>query len=374
MKICYSGPKNLHTERWVTFFAHRGHEVHLIVDEPVAYEGVIVHSLDLKQEKSIGYFVRKLKGLKRALREIRPDLLHTHYITGEGYVSALAGFHPYVVSIWGNDIYLRPHTRFEEKWFTRFVLKRADLITADSHDQIDAAVRLGADRRKGRVIQWGVDLDTFRPTDGEEVRARLGIGTAPLVLSQRKFLPMYHIDVILHAFTDILRTLPDANMIITGSGVYEEDIRSLVARLELEPRVHFTGYVPYDQLPAYISAADVSVSVPSSDGTAMTLLEAMACGTPLIVSDLPSNREWIQDGVNGFVVPVGDRAKLADRLLTLLADPPLRERFRAYNLSLVRRRANRNVHMELMEAIYAALIEGQPIPDHPVEPDALASG
>lgn len=356
MKICFTGPKNLHTERWVTYFAQQGHEVHLVIDEPVDYEGVIVHALHLKQKKSPQYFLKKFFGLRRVLRQIQPDVLHTHYITGEGYVSALAGFHPYVVSIWGNDIYLRPHQGLDERLFTQFVLKRADLITADSQDQIDAAVDLGADRRKGAVIQWGVDLKTFRPDASSEVRTRLGIGDAPIIISQRKFTPLYNIDIIVQAFRDLLQEIPDARMIITGGGANEEDIKALVQQLDLSPYIHFTGYVPYNDLPLYIAAADVSVSVPSSDGTAMTLLEAMACGVSLIVSDLPSNREWIEDGVNGIIVPVRDQAILTREMVGLLRDYDRRRAFRNHNLKIVRDRADHEVNMQKMESIYRQLI------------------
>ena len=363
MKICFTGPKNLHTERWVTYFARQGHEVHLVIDEPVDYEGVIVHSLGLRQQKSLSYFVKKWFGLKKVLHAIKPDILHTHYLTGEGYVSSLTGFHPYVVTIWGNDIYLRPHVGRDERWFTQFVLKRADLITADSQDQIDAAVRLGADPGKGRVVQWGVDLKTFRPEAVSDVRERLGFGDAPVVISQRKFDPLYNIDVVIAAFGDVLDVLPNARLILTGSGQYEPDIRDLVRRSGLDASVHFTGYLPYNDLPLYLVAADISVSVPSSDGTAMTLLEAMACGVPLIVSDLPSNREWIQDGVNGFIVAVRDKEGLAQRMVQLLQSPPLRACFRQANLAQVRLRADHEVYMRYMETLYQNLIQGRPLPE-----------
>lgn len=368
MKLCYTGPANLHTERWVTYFARHGHEVHLVIDEPVDYEGVVVHALHLEKKKRPGYFLKKLARLKKILREIQPDLLHTHYITGEGYISALTGFHPYVVTIWGNDIYLRPHEGFEERLFTRFVLRRADLITADSQDQIDAAIRLGAERTKGRVVQWGVDLNAFRPGAPSDVRARLGIGDAPAIISQRKFTPLYNIDLIIQAFADLRSALPGAHLIMTGSGWDEPELRAMTERLGLARCVHFTGYVEYTDLPKYLAASDVAVSVPSSDGTAMAILEAMACGVPLIVSDLPSNREWIEDGVNGFIVPVRNKEALTRRLLDMLQQPHLRKKFGETNVRIVRERADHDAHMRNMETYYYDLVNryaSKAVPESP---------
>ena len=209
MILCFNGSKNLHTERWVTYFAKCGHDVHLIVDEPVEYEGVTTHCLNLKVKKSPSCFFKKLFKIRRIIKEINPDILHSHTIKTEGYIGAMTRFHPFVVTIWGVDIYIRPHQRIDELLFTKLVLKRADLITADSQDQIDEAVRLGRNMKKSAVIQWGVDLNVFKPIDASGVRKELGFGDAPVVISPRKFLPLYNIGVIVHAFQDALNTCPD---------------------------------------------------------------------------------------------------------------------------------------------------------------------
>ena len=357
MILCFNGPKNLHTERWVTYFARCGHEVHLVIDEPVEYEGVIVHCLHLKLNKNPLYFLKKLFGLKRIIKEIQPDLLHSHYITGEGYIGALTGFHPYVTSIWGTDIYIRPHKGIDEKLFTKFVMKRSDLITADSQDQIDAAVDLGASPDKCRVVQWGVDLRMFRPAVASDVRSRLGIGNSPVVISQRKFQSPYNIDIIVQAFSNTLAILPAAHLILTGAGFDEAKVRDQVHHLGIEANVHFTGYLPYDDLPLYLNTADIAISIPSWDGTAMAILEAMACGVPLIVSDLASNREWIEDGKNGYIVQPRDHEQLTDRMIELLQDRACRERLSSQNVQIIQERADHEKHMARMETYYQELCE-----------------
>lgn len=354
MVICYNGPKNLHTERWVTYFARQGHEVHLVIDQPVSYEGVHVHCLDLELKKSPVYFLKKLRGLKAVLKEVHPDILHSHYITGEGYIGALTGFHPFVSTIWGTDIYVRPHSRYDEKVFTKLVMRRSDLITADSADQVEAAVTLGADPAKCRVVQWGVDRSTFRPSDQAAARAQLGLPDQPTVISQRKFQPLYNIPTIVTAFRETLSKV-DARLVLTGGGFDEEEVRALVGRLGIEEHVHFTGYVPYDDLANYLNAADIAVSVPSWDGTAMAILEAMACGVPLVVSNLASNREWIEDGINGFIVEPEDAVSLSERMTKLLTDQNLRSEFSRKNVQVIRERADHEIHMAQMERYYEEL-------------------
>ncbi|MEE2709742.1 MAG: glycosyltransferase [Gemmatimonadota bacterium] len=355
MKLCFNGPQNLHTERWVTYFANHGHEVHLVIDEPVSYEGVNVHCLHLELSKNPLYFLRKLLGLKRVIKEIQPDLLHSHYITGEGYIGAMTGFHPFVSTIWGTDIYVRPKKGIDEKLFTRFVMKRSDLITADSQDQIGAAVELGAAQDKCRLVQWGVDLNTFRPRVASDVRSRLAIGDGPVVISQRKFQPLYNIDIIVQSFSNVLKVLPNAHLVLTGDGFDEIKVRDQVSRLRIDANVHFTGYLAYGDLALYLSVADISISIPSWDGTAMAILEAMACGVPLIVSDLASNREWIEDGKNGYIVQPRDHERLTVKMIELLKDRTTRERFSSQNVGIVRERADHEKHMARMETYYREL-------------------
>ncbi len=112
-------------------------------------------------------------------------------------------------------------------------------------------------------------------------------------------------------------------------------------------------------LPAILNAADIAVSIPSSDGTAMSVLEAMACGVPLIVSDLPSNHEWITPGVNGEVVPVGDQKELTEKMINLLRDTDMRERYSEMNVQTISDRADHDKHMAQMEVYYRDLCENR---------------
>ena len=116
----------------------------------------------------------------------------------------------------------------------------------------------------------------------------------------------------------------------------------------------FPGAVPHEDIPSYLSAADAYIALPESDATSVALLEAMASSLPVIVSDLPSNREWITDGDNGFLIPTGDRAGLIEKILVLIENGNLRKRMGKKNQRLVQKKADHGRHMIQMNEIYSA--------------------
>ncbi len=124
----------------------------------------------------------------------------------------------------------------------------------------------------------------------------------------------------------------------------------------LEGVVRFVGAVAPEQMPAWLRAADVYVSNSWSDGASLSLLEAMACGLPAVVTDVPALLEWVSDGVNGLVVRRGDSLGLADAILRLLADEPLRRRMGQQNAAIAAARADWTANFQRLEAIYQQLV------------------
>jgi len=354
MRIAYlSIGGHIHTERWLTHFVERGHEVHLLTVQPAPIEGVEIHDIRTGIPVKPLHYAVALRAVRRILARLEPDLLHTHFLTGYGYWGAFSGFHPFVLTVWGDDVYLTPGQSFLKGKLARFALRRADLITGDSRDILDHAVRMGADPGRCEVVQWGVDLQSFRPDAPSDVRERLGIPRdAPVVISIRSFTqPYYNIDVILRAVPRILAERPATRFIFAGNEGDDAGFRRLANDLGIDERARFVGRIPHEELPAYLVASDVFLTVPSVDATAVSLLEAMACGTPVVVSSLASALEWVEDGSSGLVVPPLDRKALEDAILSLIDDPGLRRRLGEESARIVGERADHRVHMARMEEL-----------------------
>ena len=374
LKICYIAPWNgVHTQRWLRYFARKGHLVHLISDNPCKckeLEGVVLHNFSFKNEKIIKKISQKLYLFMREqkaiwlLKMIKPDILHAHFLVDYGWLGAKTGFHPFVLTLWGSDIYIYPKQSKENEAKAKFVLSKADLVTSPSQDLRRVAIGLGASPDNYYIILWGVDLSRFNTQiDGDEVRKNLNIKSGdPVVLSLRSFKPLYNIDIIIQAIPYVLNEIPYAKFILINNlkgsyGDEERKIRELADRLKIGDAVKFVSAVEHEELPKYYRACDVYVSVPSSDGCSVSLLEAMACGIPPIVSDLPSPKEWVKDGESSCVVPVRDPIALAHAIISLLKDKEKQRLFAQRNLILVKEKADHYVHMQHMEELYFKLVK-----------------
>lgn len=364
--------RHLHTERWIRWFVEQGHECHLLTVQPGPIEGVTVH--DIRSDaptKPLRYW-KSLGTVKSILRDVAPDLLNTHFLTGYGYWGDFSGFRPNVLTVWGDDVYVTPHENALKKWLARRAIAHADAITGDSRDILQGCVALGADAGNCYEILWGVDFEQFRPDRSQSVREELGIpDDAPVIFSPRSFTQAYYnLDVIVDACVRLRARRPDAHFVFAG---YEGDPEPFVRSAReagLNENTHFVGRIPHDRFGEYLVATDVFVSVPSVDATAVSLLEAMACGTAIVISSLPSSVEWIDDDVHGLVVPPRDVDALARALERLVEDEGLRTRLGNAAHERARAVADHGVNMRRAEAIYEHLVEGRPLPDEVV---ALAS-
>jgi len=199
-----------------------------------------------------------------------------------------------------------------------FILRAADAIVVTSNDYAASsflAPRLSALQRQLTVIPAGVDLAEFSATgDRSTARRRVNLPDAPTVFFLAR-LDRAHYFKGLHLLIDAVARLPDAVLVVGGDGEWRGEYEAR-AHASLGSRAHFIGDVPDELLPTYYRAAN-AVAVPSVDRTeafGLVLLEALACGTPVVASRLPGVRTLVDDGRTGYLVEPGNIDELADRL------------------------------------------------------------
>lgn len=371
MKICYLADANsVITEKWVNYFAGKGHEIHVItklietdwVGEGYAH-GIRLHPLAKilpRQLPKEGYvnILPEFIHIRRLINLIRPDILHAHAISAYAYMAAASGFHPLVMSVWGSDVLLEPKSRFN-RFLTRYALKRADLITCNGEHLMAEATKLGADCNNIKLIYHGVDTAKFSPGRSKAILEKLGLTESPVVISIRKLRPVYHIEMLIRSIPLVLEQIPQVNFVIASDGEQMGDLQRLAASLNVSDAVRFIGWVPPDMLSAYLASSDIYVSTSLSDGTSISLQEAMACELPPVVTDIPANREWIKDGDNGYLVAIDDIRTMAERITGLIANRELREEFGRKSRQTVMDRAELEREMSKMEKLYEGLLAGK---------------
>jgi len=294
---------------------------------------------------------------KRLVRNINPDIIHAHYITDTALLGAASGFHPFVVTVWGSDVLIAPHQSKVSKWIAKYVLKRADLITCDAEHIQEPLVELGADPRKINLILFAVDTRKFKPGEkNERLREELGILNSPTILSLRHLEPLYDIETLIASIPLVLEEIPEATFVLLGKGSQEAKLKGLSKSLGVSDSVRFVGQVPEDEVSKYLTSVDICVSTALSDSGPGGIIEAMACELPVITTDFGDNRQWVEDGVNGFIIPLRSPQVLASRIVHLIRNPDIRQKFGQINRQIIEERNNWEKEMGKMEKLYEELI------------------
>jgi L-malate glycosyltransferase len=290
-----------------------------------------------------------VRWIRQLCEELRPTVVHAHWLCGFAALAALARATPLVAMAWGSDVFRADRV---QTLGNRIALRGARVAVADSRALVERMIVLGADPERTVLINWGVDLAAFAPANGDRdgLRERLGLGPGPVVLSPRSLMPVYNPETILAAFERVAARHPDAQLVLKHMGTHPPAIEAE----RLGDRVRIVGHVPYEQMADYYRAANVCVSIPSSDSSPRSVWEAMACGCPVVVSDLPWVRELIQPGRDALVVPIAAEA-VGDAIAGLLDAPDRARALGAGGRALAEAHHDRTVEMDRLAAVYDAV-------------------
>lgn len=372
MKICFiMGVITAHMKNWTEWFADNGHEVHIILTSPIKSPITVKKNIQLHRvNPDDWHFLIKILPFKskwaylllyrELIKEIDPDIVHGQDITVTGLPTAFSGNYPKAVSAWGSDVLIHPKKSKKIMLWMKYVLKRADLIHSFADSLTDALISLGADKEKTATIPPGADTETFNlDADGSKIRKSLGWENNPIVISTRSFRPVYNIECLINAIPIVIKELPDAKFIIKGMdyiGSLENKLKNMVEELGISDNVKFIGFVEYEELPEYLAAADVYVSTALSEGCGISNLEAISCGVPVILGDIPTSRNIIKEGLKITLFPVKNSNVLAEKIIHLIKNKPSKE-VRKENSRIVNEKFSWNTQMKKVEKLYEDLIE-----------------
>lgn len=326
---------SIHAVRWANAFAAKGNEVHFVAEKGHEVKGdkmdPNVKIYYLKYSGSKGYILNA-RQLHKLWRQIQPDVVNTHYASGYGLLSRLANIHPQVLSVWGSDVYDFPKVNRLNKAIVVGNLKKADAIASTSHVMAEQVRRLMNNPNQPITITpFGVNIDKFTP-EGEAVKD----DNIFLFGTIKKLTYKYGIDYILKAFAlfmekwkaeGSLGRVP--HLFICGKGENRKDFENLRDELGLAPYVEIQGYIPNDEVPKLLRSFDLFClgSVEDSESFGVAAVEAMACGLPVLATDVDGFKEVIENNITGFIVPRMNAEAMADKMWQLYTDPTLRLEF-----------------------------------------------
>lgn len=278
----------------------------------------------LKFLDGLFYFLSLVPAVRRLRREFPFDVIDAHFAYPDGVAACLLGrlFRcPVTVTLRGTIVPLSRY-RLRRRQIV-WTLRRADGVIAVSQSLKDVAVSLGIAPEKIRVIPNGIDAAAFRPRPGAEARRALGLpADRTIVVSVGSLSPRKGHQRVIEALPDVSAKHPDVLYVVVGGPGVEGDTGPLLTRMireqGLAEHVRLAGARPHSEIPDWLSAADVFCLASSNEGRANVLLEALACGVPVVATRVGGHAEVVRDAHNGFLVEVGDRDGLARALVAAM--------------------------------------------------------
>lgn len=354
MKICFVAPaNNYHTQKFCNWFYNRGHEIHVISFIEGNIGNATVHYINAGvsptegDRKKLKYLLCANK-IKQTIKSIKPDIVNVHYASSYGLAVALSGFHPYILSVWGSDVYDFPERSCLHKIAIQYSLKQADYLFSTSNAMADHCKKY---TNKNFVITpFGVDLNTFTPQNRTKKNNYFTVGTV------KRLEKKYGIDMIIKALSIIKEKRPEIliKARIAGKGSEETSLKELAKSLMVNDSVDWLGFISQQEAAKEWANMDIGIitSESESESFGVSAIEAEASGIPIIVSDIPGLKESTLPGESSIVVPKGDFRAVAESIMLLYSNKEMRERLGTNGREYVSKNFEINNCFQLIERFF----------------------
>jgi len=348
--------RSIHTQRWAEYFAKRGHEVHLITYDTAdrSIPGVAEYVITSPWKNLYLSFIPRHLEIKRIVKMVKPDLIHAHFIAKYGFHLPGLRPNPSIVSAWGDDVLILPKKSRLITYYTKKVLDSVDLTYAVSHNIRNHIIQdFSVPECKVRYLPFGIDTDLFSPQSDVGIKNNQTIE----IFSNRGYFPVYDNDTLVRGFALAYAKNPTLRLTLKGDGPLEQSVRDLVASSGLSEVITFKKKTAYSEVPDDYRCVQIFLITSISDGTPVSLLEAMASGLPCIATNVGGIPEWIENKKTGILIPPKSPEQVAEAILLLAADPALRSRMGSAAREVVLKNGQWNTLMAQAEKDYLALIE-----------------
>ncbi|MDD5530288.1 MAG: glycosyltransferase family 4 protein [bacterium] len=343
MKLCVLGDASYpHARNWVNYFKSRGAEVYLISLQNSIGTSVVEHTIPSKQLPGFLKYPLSIGKIASLIKSINPDIVNAHFVPNYGFISAIIGTRPLVVSCFGSDVLEPPRKGILRKARIKFTLNKADLVTTDGKILKDAVHKFGIPYSRILNIPIGIDTPVFNP---------LKKTFPPKVVYMRRLEYVCNPELFVNALPAVISQC-NIKPVMLDMGSHRDKIFSLVKKLGLESKIEFMPFLSEQKLASLLGESTIYVSTSFSDSTSVTLLEAMSCGAFPVVTDIIGNREWVKDGVNGYLVPLNNPAKLAEKIIKALSTPLLIEKAFLKNTEIIKKYGDRYKNMGVVESAF----------------------
>jgi glycosyltransferase involved in cell wall biosynthesis len=280
------------------------------------------------------------------------DLIHAHWAIPIGLIGALTGWllqKPLVVTVHGSDHRMAAERSTIFRRLFLFVCRRGKHVHCVSASMKEEIEEWGIEEGKISAFPMAVDSSFLqvgrnRKFDGKD--------HSFTVISNRNLHSLYNVSLLVRSIPHVIKNNSKWRFVIAGEGPEKPGLENQAKDLAITPYLSFLGKVPHEEMSGLLEGADIYVSTSKSDGTSVSLLEAMASGAFPIVTDIISNQTWILDGQNGYLVPLEDEVFLANKIIDAAKNISLRTEASKKNIQIIEDRAEEKRNTARIISIY----------------------
>lgn len=344
--VIFGWADSVHVQRWCSGLAGRGYLIKLIsvVGKPLPD----IETVILPHKGKLSYFSNISRAGEEA-RKFEPDLVHVHYVIGNGLFGLRSKIRPIVTSVWGSDIDKNANNWLGNRIAGK-VLKGSDHITATSR-YLESLIHKRFDNQNlpVSVIPFGVKVPTGMiplPDSGQFKICYL-----------KAHKPVYGADILIDAIAEVIKTKPEVRLTIAGEqNSYTEILKQKIEQLNIESFVEFSGQISYEKVHNFIAGHNLMVMPSRSEGFGVAAAEASACARPVVASNIGGIPEIILDGISGILVPPENSKALADAMLKLANDRQLCHKMGQAGYEFVKQNYDWEKSLDQMCQLYERLI------------------
>jgi len=291
MKVIQVGPEGIHLSNYCSSIFPLIGEFGYIGESKCNISGTNSFLVAPFRGSNIFNWIQSYFKILKYLKNENPDILHIHQVNRLAFFVCLAAQRfniPLVTTAWGSDVLIVPQKSLLHRFIAQYVIKNSLAVTGDSQQMISIIHQLSPNQSNLHCIQYGIS----------PVQSVL---KEKIIYSNRLHKPLYRIDLIIELFVEFYSKHKDWKLVIGAEGEQTASLKLLAQSLLPESAVEFTGWLNAEQNASWYSKASIYITLPESDGTSVSLLEAMSADCLPIVPDLAVSAEWINSGINGIV-------------------------------------------------------------------------
>lgn len=298
------------------------------------------------------YYLSSFPNLRKLARVFKPDIIHSHYASSYGLLGAMCGFHPFLISVWGNDVFDFPKKSWFHKRLFRYILAKSDQIFSTSHKMANEANLYT--KKRIEVIPFGVDPNLFFPLKGKNC-----FNEGDIIIGTVKSLEInYGLEYLIKAFKVLYYKYPllPIRLLIVGGGSLEKKLKEESNDLIQRGVAVFTGHIPYNKISEFHNMIDIAVFPSISESFGVSIIEASACSKPVVISDVGGMPEVIENNITGIKVTPANVNQLVWAIERLILDENLRLKMGENGRELVKKNFCWSDNVDKMISYYQKIL------------------